>query len=340
MKNVALVSITFSVILFFGASESLAQKDKTEKKEQEVELKKNSRTNGYKLLKKGDDLYIQAINVRHPVTGNPLNGYYNLAYGCADKKAAGNSTSTMRAEEVREADVAIGPTGKPKKTPEVLRNLSLKLNQGNGFALIMGPSGSGKTTCINMLGTIETPDSGRPIAIELKKDANRNGYSTSKSGAGVFFSAIGVIDPLTGKPLEGTRVLRYKCGTDSFAKRRPIQLSGGQRQRVAIACALITEPAILLLDEPFSSLDIELKRGVLVNGYTLIRDGGKIYLVGYGVKDPKTKKPLEGKRIISYGCEKPADVQSKEVAWAMGRSARIELNCTKVFQPRVKMSDM
>ncbi|TDR52767.1 lipoprotein-releasing system ATP-binding protein [Halomonas ventosae] len=162
--------------------------------------------------------------------------------------------------------------GRPNEA-EVLHGIDLAIGRRD-FAALVGPSGSGKSTLLNLLGLLDTPSSGELTllgqATSGMDDAGRTALRGSAIGF-VFqfhhliqaFSALdNVLLPLMltrGKPdrvaIERARELLDAVGLERFADARPNQLSGGQQQRVAIARALITEPALLLADEPTGNLD-------------------------------------------------------------------------------------
>ncbi|WFM72791.1 ABC transporter ATP-binding protein [Halomonas sp. CKK8] len=162
--------------------------------------------------------------------------------------------------------------GRPNEA-EVLHGIDLAIGRSD-FAALVGPSGSGKSTLLNLLGLLDTPSSGELTllgqATSGMDDAGRTALRGSAIGF-VFqfhhliqaFSALdNVLMPLMltrGKPdraaLERARELLAAVGLERFADARPNQLSGGQQQRVAIARALISEPALLLADEPTGNLD-------------------------------------------------------------------------------------
>lgn len=152
----------------------------------------------------------------------------------------------------------------------VLKNFSLSVENGEMVALL-GPSGSGKSTLLKLIAGIETPDSGDiqfDSATILNMPPNKRGavFMFQKSYLFPFLSVaenIGFGLKVQGAPAENvrsevTRMLRL-IGMPGIENRKPGQLSGGEQQRVALARALVTNPKLLLLDEPLSSLDTSVR---------------------------------------------------------------------------------
>lgn len=154
-----------------------------------------------------------------------------------------------------------------------LRGLSLTIRKGE-FAALIGASGSGKTTLLNLVGCLDTADKGK-ILIEntdikqLSEDAKSD---LRNEKIGFIFQSFNLIPVLSvfenvEIPLTIRKDLTLEqrsekvlaairdVGLEDFAHHRPDQLSGGQRQRVAIARALVTEPLLILADEPTANLD-------------------------------------------------------------------------------------
>jgi putative ABC transport system ATP-binding protein len=158
------------------------------------------------------------------------------------------------------------------ETLRVLDGLDLDMEQGGFFAL-MGPSGSGKTTLLNLIGGLDQPDEGS-IEIGGEDIASMNGAELARwrsAHIGFVFQGFNLIPVLTARenvelPLLLTKLSAserrkhadYALGLVGLADRtdhRPAQLSGGQEQRVAIARALVTDPTLILADEPTGDLD-------------------------------------------------------------------------------------
>ncbi len=162
---------------------------------------------------------------------------------------------------------------------DVVKHTSLAVAVGEIIALL-GPSGSGKTTLLRLIAGLETPDEGEIwIGGECVAAVGRNHVPPHQRGVGFVFQDLALWPHLT---VEGnldfvlasakmpkrerkeriTEMLRM-LRAEVFARRYPPQLSGGEQQRVALARALVGSPRLLLLDEPMSHLDAQLKTGLM-----------------------------------------------------------------------------
>jgi putative ABC transport system ATP-binding protein len=154
----------------------------------------------------------------------------------------------------------------------VLENISLNVTEGE-FLALMGPSGSGKTTLLNLIGGIDKPSSGAISVGDIPiNKLNESQLATWRARhVGFVFQFYNLMPVLTAfenveLPLLLTRLSRRErrqhvelalsvVGLEDRMKHHPRQLSGGQEQRVAIARALVTDPTLILADEPTGDLD-------------------------------------------------------------------------------------
>jgi NitT/TauT family transport system ATP-binding protein len=169
----------------------------------------------------------------------------------------------------------------------VIGDLSLALDRGE-IVSIVGPSGCGKTTLLNTLCGLIAPDAGRIrwYGRELAGQPQNVGYMLQKDLLLPWRTALGNV--MLGLEIRGvsaseahdrSRAMLDQLGLHGFADHYPSTLSGGMRQRVALARTLVNEPAVLLFDEPFASLDFQNK--LLIEGDTakLVRKGGRSLLL-------------------------------------------------------------
>jgi len=158
------------------------------------------------------------------------------------------------------------------KNKHIISHFSLQLKEGEVCAL-MGPSGSGKTTILRALVGLETPNSG-VIEVDNKTlFSDKVNLPPEKRNIGIVFQDYGLFPHLTvagninfglHKLKKGDRASVVNKMLELIAMKEykdyyPYQLSGGQQQRVALARALAPMPTVLLLDEPFSNLDMDIR---------------------------------------------------------------------------------
>jgi iron(III) transport system ATP-binding protein len=182
--------------------------------------------------------------------------------------------------------VSIAGVAKAFGGPSVLSGVDLEVPSGS-FTAILGSSGSGKTTLLRIIAGFERPDAGEVrLGTEVVDDADhgfvpcerrRIGY-VPQEGALFPHLSVGrnVAFGLDRGARRGKRVdeLLELVGLAGLARRYPHQLSGGQQQRVALARALAPGPEIVLLDEPFSSLDASLRASVRADVHDVLRLAG------------------------------------------------------------------
>lgn len=175
---------------------------------------------------------------------------------------------------------------------DVLKGVNLEIPQGD-FLALMGPSGSGKTTLLNLMGGLDAPSSGAvEVAGEQIHGLSGGQLSRWRSrNIGFVFQLYNLLPVLTAErnvelPLLLTKLSRAErrkraaialrvVGLAERAKHYPRQLSGGQEQRVGIARAIVTDPTLLLCDEPTGDLDRKSGDEILDLLQTLNRDHGK-----------------------------------------------------------------
>jgi iron(III) transport system ATP-binding protein len=168
----------------------------------------------------------------------------------------------------------------------VLRGVDLVVPHGS-FTAILGASGSGKTTLLRIVAGFERPDEGRvQLGADLVDDARQHFVPSERRRIG-YVPQEGALFPhlsvgrnvafgLARGPNRRQRVdeLLELVGLSGYRRRYPHQLSGGQQQRVALARALAIEPEIVLLDEPFSSLDAAMRASVRSDVLSVLRRAG------------------------------------------------------------------
>jgi putative ABC transport system ATP-binding protein len=155
---------------------------------------------------------------------------------------------------------------------EALRGIDLRIDEGE-FLAVMGPSGSGKSTCMNILGCLDVPTKGSYMFrdVEVGRLTRRQRALLRRHYLGFVFQGYNLLNrtsakenvelPLIyrGTPAKERHSLSVRAlntvGLSGWESHTPGELSGGQQQRVAIARAIITEPSVLLADEPTGNLD-------------------------------------------------------------------------------------
>ncbi|MGO4503996.1 MULTISPECIES: ABC transporter ATP-binding protein [unclassified Dyella] len=189
-----------------------------------------------------------------------------------------------------------------KQKVEVLHHINLDIAEGD-FLALMGPSGSGKTTLLNLIGGLDTPSGGSITVAGQRLDQLGGGQLAKWRAAhvGFVFQFYNLMPMLSAQrnvelPLLLTKLSAAQrrknasialqlVGLDERATHKPSELSGGQQQRVAIARAIVSDPTLLVCDEPTGDLDRQSAEEVLGLLRVLNREHGKtIVMVTH---DPK-----------------------------------------------------
>lgn len=202
-----------------------------------------------------------------------------------------------------------------KVTVTALAGVTLTVDAGE-FLAVAGPSGSGKTTLLNLIGGLDTPTSG---GIEIDGEpvsalspGRRADLRARKLG--FIFQTFNLIPVLTayenveypllihrrgGDVAPRVRAALEQVGLGDRARHRPLELSGGQQQRVAIARALVSEPALVLADEPTANLDRRTGHEIVELMRRLNRERGTTFV--FSTHDPRIMSAADRVVEISDG---------------------------------------
>jgi putative ABC transport system ATP-binding protein len=174
---------------------------------------------------------------------------------------------------------------------QALRGINLRITQGE-FVAIMGASGSGKSTCMNILGCMDQPTAGQYLFQNINVNQLSRNQRTllRRHYLGFVFQGFNLLNrtsalenvelPLTyrGIAAEQRRIAAYQAldtvGLRGWEHHMPNELSGGQQQRVAIARAIVTQPLLLLADEPTGNLDTQRSEEIMELLTSFNRDNG------------------------------------------------------------------
>lgn len=162
--------------------------------------------------------------------------------------------------------------GSGQAAMQALRGIDLRIEEGD-FVAVMGPSGSGKSTCLNILGCLDTPSDGNYIfkGVTVNELSRNQRARLRRHYLGFVFQGFNLLSRTSALenvelPLiyRGVHIKQREklsrqaleaIGLKGWEKHTPSELSGGQQQRVAIARAIVTEPTVLMADEPTGNLD-------------------------------------------------------------------------------------
>ena len=183
-----------------------------------------------------------------------------------------------------------------KEKTQALRDVNFIAEEGE-FIAIMGESGSGKTTLLNILATLEKPSSGE-VVLEGKKISTIKEQQLAefrRDHLGFVFQDFNLLDTLSvrdniflplvlgrykyGEMAKRLKALAPKLNIEDLLNKQPFELSGGQKQRVAVARASITNPKLILADEPTAALDSKNSDGLLELFEQINNEGQTILMV-------------------------------------------------------------
>ena len=217
---------------------------------------------------------------------------------------------------------------------QALRGVSLTVDKGE-FISIAGPSGSGKTTLLNLIGCVDTATRGL-VEIAGKNTATMSERELTNlrlNTIGFIFQSFNLVSVLTVfQNVEFPLLLQNKLnakdrkarvealleqvGLSTHMKHRPNELSGGQRQRVAIARALVTDPLIVLADEPTATLDSETGQAILDLMKSLNQQKGTTFI--FSTHDHRVMRYANAVVRIADGKVLGRETPEDAVAHAMG----------------------
>jgi iron(III) transport system ATP-binding protein len=219
-------------------------------------------------------------------------------------------------------------------THPVLRGVDLDVPAG-AFTAILGPSGSGKTTLLRLLAGFERADAGTiaigdrivdgPGAGYVPPERRRIGYVPQEGALFPHLTVaanVGFGVPAKQRRAARTSELLAAVGLTGMGKRYPHQLSGGQQQRVALARALAISPEVVLLDEPFASLDAHMRASVRADVQRICQDAGTTAILVTHDQDEALSMAdrvavLRDGRIVQYAA--PQDLYTRPADPALAR---------------------
>ena len=200
---------------------------------------------------------------------------------------------------------------------KALSDANITIERGE-FTAIIGPSGSGKSTLLQLIGGLDNPSSG-DVFLDNKNISHMTGTELSdfrRDHIGFIFQAYNLIPVLSAREnieyimlLQGVSaserkkrvdLLMHAVGLEGLGDRRPAELSGGQQQRVAVARAMVSQPSIILADEPTANLDSKTGADLLDMMKTLNEEQNMTFV--FSTHDPKIME--RARRIIRLvdGC--------------------------------------
>ena len=197
-----------------------------------------------------------------------------------------------------------------------LNGIDLTFGKGE-FAGLVGPSGSGKTTLLNIIGSLDAPTEGSAVVLgqSIGELSHRQAARLRNEHLGFIFQTYNLLPVYTvfenvefplvlqkkSPELRAQRVKKVieEVELSEFSKHKPDELSGGQRQRVAIARALVSEPEIILADEPTANLDSETGQTIIELMLKINKEDNATFI--FSTHDPKVMEHASRKVVLRDG---------------------------------------
>lgn len=179
---------------------------------------------------------------------------------------------------------------------KALDHVDLAIDEG-AFVCVSAPSGGGKTTLLNAIGGLDMPDSGEVWIGDTRIDQLNKGELAELRlrNIGFVFQAYNLIPVLTAREnvefvmevrgvpsverQKKSREILQEVGLEGLEERRPAEMSGGQQQRVAVARAIVSDPSLVLADEPTANLDSKTSEGLMDLFAKLNKDHGTTFVI-------------------------------------------------------------
>ncbi len=203
-----------------------------------------------------------------------------------------------------------------------LDNLSFGVEEGELISVV-GPSGCGKSTLLSIISRLATPTSGEVYIAGERLDKTQRAVAFMPQRDQLFpwrnvlnnvVLGLEINKAITPEKIKRAEMLLTKYGLEDSIKKKPSELSGGMRQRVALIRTLMTDPKILLLDEPFAALDFQTRIRVVDDVHNIIKSENKTaLLVTHDISEAislsdriivLTSRPASVKRIIDVQIDK------------------------------------
>jgi putative ABC transport system ATP-binding protein len=211
---------------------------------------------------------------------------------------------------------------------EALRGVNLRIERGESLAIV-GPSGSGKSTLLQVLGCLDRASSGKVVLADqdVSMLGDRKLSAIRGSMIGFVFQQFHLVETMTSLDNVALPLLYHGVGRVQRRRRaaeclervglahrgghRPSRLSGGERQRAAIARALVTEPAMLLADEPTGNLDRRTGTEIVDLFHSLHEDGATVVVITHdqqiAARFPRREEVLDGQLVTLLDESLPAE---------------------------------